>query len=108
MTVIDSTATNAPTTATASITRTEIVKLLAPIFLPLLITGILSLVGMYYAQQSQTRDIADTRKAISEWQVTKEERTARLAVIETTLKQQGEDLKEIRADVKTLLRRDSP
>jgi septal ring factor EnvC (AmiA/AmiB activator) len=111
MTVIDPTTINPSPAATpaapstVSITRTEIVKMLAPIVLPMLCTALIALVTMYFTQQSQARDIAGAQKTISEWQTAKEERTAKLAVIEKTLERQADDIKEVKGDVKELLQR---
>jgi uncharacterized membrane protein (DUF106 family) len=110
MTTFDPTSTNATAPAVTpsispSISRGEIVKMLTPIVLPMVITALLALVTMYFTQQSQARDIAGVQKTISEWQTAKEERTARLAVIENTLKTMADEQKEIRSDVKTLLQR---
>jgi tRNA(Ser,Leu) C12 N-acetylase TAN1 len=105
MTTFDPTALPTSPAAAPSITRSEIVKMLAGAILPLLITGMIGLVTMYFNQQALAKDNAETRKTISEWQTAKEERTARLAVIETTLKALAEEQKEIRSDVKTLLQR---
>jgi uncharacterized protein HemX len=106
MTTFDPTSTNAAApSVTPSITRGEIVKMLAGAILPLLIAALIGLVTMYFNQQALAKDNAETRKTISEWQTAKEERTARLAVIENTLKTMADEQKEIRSDVKTLLQR---
>jgi multidrug resistance efflux pump len=72
---------------------------------PLVIAFVWFLIRGYFADLDHAKGIAEmqaAQKATAEAQVSRSER---LAVIEAAQKQQGEDLKEIKADVKDILKR---
>ena len=72
---------------------------------PLVIAFVWFLIQGYFADRDQTQAIADVQAAQKVFQEMKEDRGARLAVIEAAQRAQSEDLREIKADVKDILKR---
>jgi hypothetical protein len=86
-------------------TRWDILKFLAPVIAAIAIT----FTTMFFTQQSQAQALGEHKVTIERIETSRaaarEDVFKRLAVLEEIAKRQADDVKEIRADVKTLILR---